>query len=77
VNDSRLADEATILRSNLLQAAFAAKLVSHILHMYINISTKQGMQLASQKKLVEEFNSLLFASKSEADIMNKLNEPAI
>jgi hypothetical protein len=66
MDDSRLADECTILRSNLRKAVFDretiiigggefnAKLVSDILEMYIRCGMKQGMALASLKDVKED-----------------------
>lgn len=86
MDDSRLADECTILRGNLRKAAFDretitigggefdAKLVSDILEMYIRCSTKQGMALASLKDLKEDRDMWRDSAKELAAEVKRLKE---
>jgi hypothetical protein len=86
MDDSRLADECTVLRSNLRHAVFNketltigggefdAKLVSDILEMYIRISMKQGMNLASLKDVKEDREFWRDTAKELASEVKRLKE---
>lgn len=86
MDDSRLADECTTLYANLTRATrngetltigggeFDAKLVRDILDMYIRISMKQGMDLASLKNVKEERDNYKAVSKELASEVTRLKD---
>jgi hypothetical protein len=86
MDDSRLADECTVLRANLRKAVFDcekisigggefnAKLVSDILEMYIRISMKQGMTLASLKDVKEDRDIWRGIAKELSEEVKRLKE---